>query len=70
LAGNVPTFGNFLREVMRLNMRNFRVFGPDETQSNRLQALYEVTQKAWLGEYFPRTPMAASWRPMAASWRC
>ena len=36
LAGNVPTLGNFLREVMRLNMENFRVFGPDETQSNKL----------------------------------
>ena len=36
LAGNVPTLGNFLREVMRLNMDRFRVFGPDETQSNRL----------------------------------
>jgi phosphoketolase len=42
LAGNVPTLGNFLREVMRLNMHNFRVFGPDETQSSQLQALYEV----------------------------
>ncbi len=53
LAGNVPALGNFLREVMRLNMRNFRVFGPDETQSNRLQALYDVTKKTWLAEYFP-----------------
>jgi xylulose-5-phosphate/fructose-6-phosphate phosphoketolase len=53
LAGNVPTLGNFLREVMRLNMSNFRVFGPDETQSNRLEALYEVGKKVWLGEYFP-----------------
>jgi len=52
LAGNVPTLGNFLREVMRLNMRSFRVFGPDETQSNRLEALYEVGKKAWLGQYF------------------
>jgi xylulose-5-phosphate/fructose-6-phosphate phosphoketolase len=52
-AGNVPVLGNFVREVMRQNMRNFRVFGPDETQSNRLQALYDVTQKAWLGAYFP-----------------
>ena len=51
-AGNVPVLGNFLREVMRLNMQNFRVFGPDETQSNRLQALYDVTKKAWLAEYF------------------
>jgi xylulose-5-phosphate/fructose-6-phosphate phosphoketolase len=52
-AGNVPTLGNFLREVMRLNLHNFRVFGPDETQSNQLQALYEVGKKVWLGEYFP-----------------
>jgi xylulose-5-phosphate/fructose-6-phosphate phosphoketolase len=51
-AGNVPTLGNFLREVMRQNMQNFRVFGPDETQSNQLQALYEVGKKVWLGEYF------------------
>jgi xylulose-5-phosphate/fructose-6-phosphate phosphoketolase len=51
-AGNVPTLGNFLREVMRQNMQNFRVFGPDETQSNRLEALYEVGKKVWLGEYF------------------
>src|SRR5438876_5219215 len=53
LAGNVPTLGNFLRDVMRQNMQNFRVFGPDETQSNRLQALYDVTKKVWLAEYFP-----------------
>jgi xylulose-5-phosphate/fructose-6-phosphate phosphoketolase len=53
LAGSVPTLGNFLREVMRSNMRNFRVFGPDETESNQLQALYEVGKKVWLGEYFP-----------------
>jgi len=53
LVGNVPVLGDFLREVMRLNTRNFRVFGPDETQSNRLQALYEVTSKAWLAEYVP-----------------
>jgi xylulose-5-phosphate/fructose-6-phosphate phosphoketolase len=53
LAGNVPTLGIFLREVMRQNLQNFRVFGPDETQSNRLDAIYEVAKKVWLGEYFP-----------------
>jgi xylulose-5-phosphate/fructose-6-phosphate phosphoketolase len=52
LAGNVPTLAHFLREVMRLNMHNFRVVGPDETQSNRLEALYDVAKKVWLGEYF------------------
>ena len=53
LAGNVPTLGIFLREVMRQNMENFRVFGPDETESNQLQAIYDVAKKVWLGEYFP-----------------
>ena len=38
---------------MRSNMENFRVVGPDETQSNKLDAIYEVTKKTWLGEYFP-----------------
>jgi len=52
-AGNVPTLALLLREVMRLNMDRFRVFGPDETQSNRLEAIYEVGKKVWLGEYFP-----------------
>ncbi len=52
LAGSVPTLGNFLREVMRRNMQSFRVVGPDETQSNQLQAIYEVAKKVWLGEYF------------------
>jgi xylulose-5-phosphate/fructose-6-phosphate phosphoketolase len=46
-AGNVPALGTFLGDVMRQNMRNFRVFGPDETQSNPLQALYEVGKKVW-----------------------
>jgi xylulose-5-phosphate/fructose-6-phosphate phosphoketolase len=53
VVGNVPTLGNFLRQVMRLNMQNFRVFGPDETQSNKLEAIYDVAKKVWLGEYFP-----------------
>jgi xylulose-5-phosphate/fructose-6-phosphate phosphoketolase len=44
------TLGKFLRDVMRLNLetRNFRLFGPDETASNRLEAMYEVTGKAWM----------------------
>jgi xylulose-5-phosphate/fructose-6-phosphate phosphoketolase len=41
--------GGFLRDIMKMNAdrRNFRVFGPDETASNRLDALYEVTNKMW-----------------------
>ena len=50
---NVPPLGVFLRDVMKLNMNNFRVFGPDETTSNKLQAVYEVAKKFWIEEYFP-----------------
>jgi xylulose-5-phosphate/fructose-6-phosphate phosphoketolase len=41
--------GRYLRDVMKCNLekRNFRVFGPDETASNRLDALFEVTGKTW-----------------------
>ncbi|TCM50587.1 phosphoketolase [Kribbella sp. VKM Ac-2568] len=47
--------GTYLRDVMRANesQRNFRVFGPDETASNRLDALYDVTNKAWNAEVLP-----------------
>ena len=44
--------GKFLRDVMKLNMgkKNFRVFGPDETASNRLEAIYEVSGKEWMAK--------------------
>ncbi len=47
--------GEFLRDVMKLNTdaRNFRVFGPDETASNRLGALYEVTDKVLMEPLLP-----------------
>ena len=47
--------GAFLRDVMQANAasRNFRVFGPDETASNRLQSLFEVTDRAWNAETIP-----------------
>jgi xylulose-5-phosphate/fructose-6-phosphate phosphoketolase len=47
--------GGFLRDVMKLNRdaRNFRVMGPDETTSNRLNALFEVTDRAWVAETVP-----------------
>jgi xylulose-5-phosphate/fructose-6-phosphate phosphoketolase len=45
--------GSFLRDVMRRNMTSFRVFGPDETASNRLQVLYEATKKTWMEEFLP-----------------
>jgi len=44
--------GRYLRDVMRLNLphANFRLFGPDETASNRLQAVYEASGKTWMAE--------------------
>jgi xylulose-5-phosphate/fructose-6-phosphate phosphoketolase len=44
--------GEFLRDVLRLNadQQNFRVFGPDETESNRLSAVFEATDRAFTGE--------------------
>ncbi|MCX5788440.1 MAG: phosphoketolase family protein [Elusimicrobia bacterium] len=47
--------GTFLRDIMKQNedAGNFRVFGPDETASNRLGALLEVTEKAWMARTLP-----------------
>lgn len=50
---NTRLLGNFLRDVMRQNPHNFRVFGPDETSSNRLNPIYEVSKKTWLGDFLP-----------------
>jgi len=52
-AENCRPLGVFLRDVMKANMKNFRVFGPDENTSNKLNAIYEVSKKLWLEEYFP-----------------
>ena len=50
---NTKPLGEFLRDVMRNNMTSFRVFGPDETASNRLQALYEASKKTWMADLLP-----------------
>jgi len=54
-AESTKVLGTFLRDVMKLNKqpRNFRVFGPDETASNRLDALYQVTDKVWMQPLLP-----------------
>jgi len=54
-AESTRVMGYYLRDVMRLNLgdRNFRVMGPDETASNRLDALFEVTGRAWLAAMLP-----------------
>jgi xylulose-5-phosphate/fructose-6-phosphate phosphoketolase len=52
IAEATRVLGDFLRDVMRRNLerRNFRIFGPDETASNRLDALFEVTDRTWLAD--------------------
>lgn len=54
-AESTRIMGSFLRDVMCLNLKtcNFRVFGPDETASNRLGSLYDATPKTWLAETLP-----------------
>jgi xylulose-5-phosphate/fructose-6-phosphate phosphoketolase len=52
-AMNTKPLGALLRDVMRDNMDNFRVFGPDENTSNKLDAIYEVSKKLWLADYLP-----------------
>ncbi len=51
--------GEFLREVMRRNMCSFRVMGPDETASNRLGALFDVTARTWMAERLPEDEQLA-----------
>src|SRR5579875_1734226 len=52
-ASATAVLGEYLRDVMLTNPGNFRVFGPDETASNRLQAVYEASKKTWLAEIRP-----------------
>ena len=49
-AESTRVLGTFLRDVMKLNLdsQNFRLFGPDETASNRLEAVFEVSGKEWM----------------------
>jgi xylulose-5-phosphate/fructose-6-phosphate phosphoketolase len=54
-AESTRVMGQFLRDVMQRNLesRNFRVMGPDETASNRLGALFEVTGRRWMAQTLP-----------------
>ena len=52
VAEATRVLGTWLTDVVRLNPDNFRIFGPDETASNRLQAVYEVTDKQWNADFF------------------
>ena len=69
LAEATKVLGHWLTDVVRLNPDNFRIFGPDETASNRLQAVFEVTDKQWEAEF--SAPRSTSIWPGPAGWsRC
>lgn len=59
--GDTHVLGRFLRDVVKLNSehRNFRIFGPDETLSNGLEAVFEATQRQWEAELRPRDEFLA-----------
>lgn len=50
---NTQPLGEMLRDIMSMNAKTFRVFGPDENTSNKLDAIYQVSKKLWLSEYLP-----------------
>src|SRR3546814_6783229 len=54
-AKSTKVLGDYLRDVIRLNAadNNFRVFGPDETASNRLGIVFEATDRVWMAETLP-----------------
>jgi len=52
-AMNTRPLGRMLADVMSMNGNNFRVFGPDENSSNKLDAIYAVSKKLWLAYYLP-----------------
>src|SRR6202035_962769 len=55
MAESTRVLGQWLRDLFKntAQSRNFRLFGPDETASNRLDAVYEATDKTWLGQIIP-----------------
>jgi xylulose-5-phosphate/fructose-6-phosphate phosphoketolase len=52
-AENTRPLGQFLRDIMAENMTHFRVFGPDENTSNKLDAVYQASKKTWLADFLP-----------------
>ena len=52
-VSSTDVLAHLLRDVMRQNMTNFRVFGPDETASNKLQEIYKASGKTWMARMLP-----------------
>ena len=60
-AGDMTELGKFVRDIFKLNEenRNFRIFGPDETMSNRLNAVFEATNRDWNNDTVPNDEFLA-----------
>jgi xylulose-5-phosphate/fructose-6-phosphate phosphoketolase len=60
-AGDMTELGKFIRDIFKLNeeSRNFRIFGPDETMSNRLGSVFEATNRAWDTDTLPNDEFLA-----------
>ncbi len=52
MGASMKNMSVFLRDVIASNQTSFRLFGPDETESNKLGTVYEAGKKVWMGEYF------------------
>lgn len=53
MAQDMIEFGNYARDLVEENPTNFRIFGPDETKSNRMAKVFEATNRQWLGGIHP-----------------
>ncbi|PSF36252.1 phosphoketolase [Aphanothece hegewaldii CCALA 016] len=60
---NTRPLGQFMRDIMKCNLHNFRLFGPDETASNKLDNVYEVSKKTWLADYLPEDDPCSQMSP-------
>ena len=69
-AGNGQVLGNFLRDIMRQQHAELPRVRARRDASNRLDAVYEVSKKTWLAEYFPEDADGGELAPTAGSWRC
>ena len=65
-----PAIGGLPARRHEAEHEKFPRVRPGQTTSNKLQAIYEVTKKFWIAEYFPEDEEAANWRLMDASSRC
>lgn len=53
MASDMTVLGDFIRDIIKLNPDNYRIFGPDEALSNRLGSIFSVTNRKWNGETLP-----------------